>query len=415
MTPSPAATDPSLVLPILLSALIGAAVGAGAVALALRGATRRRQALHVARQEALQGRLRMLEAQLASQQLVLQSMTTGIVALDMQHRILSLNAAAERLLGITASLARGRLLPEVVRSPEIHRFVDDAFAGGGTARREVTLDTATAGILHLAAEPLLDPAGRTTGLLIAADDVTAERRLEAMRSDFAANVSHELRTPITNIKGYVETLLEIGLDQPQRVRHFLGVVQDNAKRLAQLVEDILALSSLEQRQARRRLTFEPVVLADLVARVVEDLGGAAEARDIRIESEVPAGAEVVGARSLLSQALANLLQNAVQYSPPHTRVRIEVTLEGDDGVTIGVRDEGPGIAEKHLPRLFERFYRVDKGRARDAGGTGLGLAIVKHIAIVHGGRVSVESVQGRGSTFRIHLPRTPPPDEDAEG
>lgn len=415
MTQVADANTPSLLLPIVAAALAGAAIGAGALAFVMRGAMRRRAALQRVRQEVLQNRLRVLEAQLASQQLVLQSMTTGILALDMQHRILSLNAAAERLLGVTGGAARGRMLPEVVRSPELHRFVEDAFTGGGTARREVTLDSASAGILFLAAEPLLDPSGRTTGILIAADDVTAERRLESMRSDFAANVSHELRTPITNIKGYVETLLEIGVDQPERVRHFLGVVQDNAKRLAQLVEDILALSSLEQRQARRRLQFEPVPIDPLVARAVENLGGAAEARGITIESSVQENAEIVGAPSLLDQALANLLQNAIQYSAPNTTVRIEVEAEADGGVAIAVRDQGPGIAEKHLARLFERFYRIDKGRSRTAGGTGLGLAIVKHIAIVHGGRVSVESLQGRGSTFKIHLPRNPPPEEETEG
>jgi len=306
------------------------------------------------------------------------------------------------------------LLPEVVRSPELHRFVEQAFDAGGTARREVTLDSATAGILFLAAEPLLDSSGRTTGVLIAADDVTAERRLESMRSDFAANVSHELRTPITNIKGYVETLLEIGVEDPSQVRHFLGVVQENAKRLARLVEDILALSSLEQRQAGARLEFEPVELESLVARVVDDLGPSADARGVRIEHRVAPRASVVGVGSLLAQALANLLQNAIQCSAANTTVRIEISAPSRDGIVIEVRDEGPGIAEKHLPRLFERFYRVDKGRTREAGGTGLGLAIVKHISLVHGGRVSVESALGRGSTFRMHLPATPPVEDRVE-
>lgn len=355
---------------------------------------------------ALDDRQRLLEAQLASQQLVLQSMTTGILALDMAQRVVSMNAAAERLFAVPGGAARGRLLQEVVRSPELHAFVNDALAAGGSARREVTLDSASAGILELAAAPMLDPRGAPAGLLIAADDVTAERRLESMRSDFAANVSHELRTPITNIKGYVETLLEIGWEDPARARQFLGVVQENARRLAQLVEDILALSSLEQRQAPQRLQFEEVSLDDLIGRVVDEIRGTADARQIRIDHAAPEGARIFASRSLLGQAVANLVQNAIQYSPPRTAVRIDVETN-DDTTTISVRDQGSGISEKHLPRLFERFYRVDAGRAREAGGTGLGLAIVKHIAMAHGGRVSVQSRLGEGSVFRLHLPNAP--------
>lgn len=396
-----------------LGALAGAVIAALAVrALALRRRDRAKR-VHAAQLDRLDLRIRALEAQLASQQLVLQSMTTGILALDMQQHVVSMNAAAERLFGVAAGAARGRLLQEVVRSPEIHRFINEANAAGGSARRELTLDTASAGILHLAAEPMLDGAGAPAGLLIAADDVTAERRLERMRSDFAANVSHELRTPITNIKGYVETLLEIGTESPDRSKQFLEVIQENARRLAQLVEDILALSSLEQRQARRRLQFDAFALDELIARVIEEIRATADAREIRLERAVPPGATVTGSRSLLGQAVANLLHNAIQYSPPRTVVRVEIE-SNQEGTVIAVRDQGAGIAERHLPRLFERFYRVDPGRARDAGGTGLGLAIVKHIALVHGGRVTVESRQGAGSVFRIHLPAVPPEDDETE-
>ncbi|MBX3355976.1 MAG: PAS domain-containing protein [Phycisphaeraceae bacterium] len=389
-----------MVATLLGAAAIGATVGAMLMVRSHRRATADLQA----RAAAVESRARLLEAQLASHQLVLQSMTTGIVALDEQQRIVSMNAAAERLFGIPGGSARGRLLPEVVRAPEVHRFVNDAIAAGGSARREITLDSASAGILQLAAEPMLDPRGTPAGLLIAADDVTAERRLEAMRSDFAANVSHELRTPITNIKGYVETLLDIGWEDPGRAQQFLGVIRDNARRLAQLVEDILSLSSLEQRQVHRRLQFEPVELRELVTGVLDEMQGTAEAREIQLMNEVPEGLTVTGSKSLLGQAVVNLVQNAVQYSAPRTTVRVRAEASGGQ-CTMSVHDQGPGIAAKHLPRLFERFYRVDHGRSREAGGTGLGLAIVKHIAMVHGGKVSVESELGRGSTFTIQLPK----------
>lgn len=396
---------PAGLIPLALL-IVGAITGATIAWTVAMRARRLAERSTLDRASALELRTRALEAQLASQQLVLQSMTTGILALDEQQRIVSLNAAAERLFAVSGGAARGRLLQEVIRSPEVHRFVNDAIATGGSAQREITIDSASAGILHLAAEPMLDPRGGPAGVLIAADDITAERRLESMRSDFAANVSHELRTPITNIKGYVETLLEIGWEDPARAQQFLGVVRDNARRLAQLVEDILALSSLEQRQARRTLQFERVPIAELVAGVIEEIRSTAEAREISIESCIAGDASVVGSRTLLGQAVANLLQNAIQYSAPRTAVRVEAEST-DQGTVICVRDEGPGIAEKHLPRLFERFYRVDAGRSREAGGTGLGLAIVKHIAMVHGGRVTVESRLGAGSAFRIHLPVQP--------
>ena len=394
----------------LILTILGLAVGAVIASIVASRQGNRAESIRLEQIATLEARIRFLEAQRASQQLVLQSMTTGILALDLQQRIVSLNVAAERLLGIPGVSSRGRLLQEVMRSPDLHRFINDAIAAGGSAQGEITLDSASAGILQLAAEPMLDAEGNPAGLLIAADDVTAERRLEAMRSDFAANVSHELRTPITNIKGYVETLLDIGWEDPARATQFLGIVRDNARRLAQLVEDILSLSSLEQRQARRRLQFESVRLVDLIAPVIDEIRGAAEARGISLASTIPEHASVVGSRSLLSQAVANLVQNSIQYSAPKTSVRVEVE-QNDGTTTIAVCDQGAGIAEKHLPRLFERFYRVDPGRAREAGGTGLGLAIVKHIAMVHGGRVSVESKQGAGSTFRIHLPAEPPVDD----
>ena len=351
----------------------------------------------------LWSRIRSLEAQGASQQLVFQSMTTGVMALDRQQRVLSVNAAAERVLGVGGGAVRGRLLQEVVRIPELHRFVGAALERGGAAQQEFRIDGAGAGILHAAAEPLLDASGATAGILVTLDDVTAERRLESMRSDFAANVSHELRTPITNIKGYAETLLEVGAEEPERTRRFLSIIAANARRLGQLVEDLLALASLEQPQARLGLELERVRLSDLAASVLEDLGRVAEARGVRLLVAVPPDLACTGSRSLLTQALANLVANAIQWSPAGGAVWIEGAVHPAETV-LSVRDEGAGIPEKHLPRLFERFYRVDRSRSRDSGGTGLGLAIVKHIAAVHGGRVDVESRLGSGSVFRIHLP-----------
>jgi two-component system phosphate regulon sensor histidine kinase PhoR len=225
-----------------------------------------------------------------------------------------------------------------------------------------------------------------------------------MRSEFAANVSHELRTPITNIKGYVETLLQVGVDNPAQMRRFLEIVHRNTVRLSGIVEDILTLAFLEEPEAKQSLARLPMPAGDIVRQVVEDLGSAANAKSIKVVTRLQTDTLVLANRSLAEQALANLVSNAVKYSGEGTQVTIEVADEGEL-VRLSVEDQGPGIAAKHLPRIFERFYRVDKARARTQGGTGLGLAIVKHIATIHGGRVDVTSQVSQGSRFSLFLPR----------
>ena len=224
-----------------------------------------------------------------------------------------------------------------------------------------------------------------------------------MRSEFAANVSHELRTPITNIKGYVETLLQVGIEDPQQRQKFLEIVHRNTVRLSGIVEDILTLAFLEEPESRHTLTRESVSMNKITAQVIEDLELTAQAKNVRLDLLAPQDIHVFVNRSLAEQALANLVSNAIKYSPADARVKIEVAL-GDRCARITVEDTGPGIASKHLPRIFERFYRVDKARARTQGGTGLGLAIVKHIATIHGGRVELTSELGRGCRVSLYLP-----------
>jgi two-component system phosphate regulon sensor histidine kinase PhoR len=225
-----------------------------------------------------------------------------------------------------------------------------------------------------------------------------------MRSEFAANVSHELRTPITNIKGYVETLLQVDLEDAARRRKFLEIIHRNTVRLSGIVEDILTLAFLEEPGSRQTLEFSPASVREMVNEVVDALGSAAAMKSITITVKVPDALTIDANHSLLEQALANLVSNAIRYSGEGTAVRIECTEEGDQ-VRISVHDQGPGIASRHLPRLFERFYRVDQARARAQGGTGLGLSIVKHIATIHGGGVDVTSQVGSGSSFSLLLPR----------
>lgn len=345
---------------------------------------------------------------------------TGLLSLDAQRRVRSTNAAVERILGVSGPAMRGRLLAECVRDPELLTFVEDSFASAeredavpraageralneSPRPAELQLQGPGAAAVMAAAEPLRRADGRIDGMIILIEDVTRLRRLESMRTDFAANVSHELRTPITNIKGYAETLQEVGFGDAAQARRFVEVIQRNAQRLAALVEDILLLSFLEQPGHAEQIEMHPIAIDDVIAEVLEELAPPAAARRIALDVSGPSRLTVMADRRLALQAIGNLVSNAVKFSPEGSTVRVRV-IRSDGLAEIAVADEGPGIPERHLHRIFERFYRVDKARSREQGGTGLGLSIVKHVARVHGGSVHAESVVGRGSTFRLLLP-----------
>lgn len=338
----------------------------------------------------------------------------GVLALDREQRIISINRAAERILGLTTRAARGVLLQDVTRYDALNRFVTDAIAGSQPTSDEFQLQSPIVGggriglSVRASSRPLLDHQGRSVGVLVFMTDVTRLRRLEAVRTDFAANVSHELRTPITSIRGYVDTLLEGPLNDPDATRQFLLVVQRNATRLSSIVDDMLALTSLERPDTAEHLNKVPAALADVIRPVLEltERERAQRGATIMVEGDTSLRASI--SAGLVEQALENLVSNAIRYSPPGKPIIIRCGAAelpgGAPGVELSVTDEGPGIPPEHLPRVFERFYRVDKSRGRDQGGTGLGLSIVKHIALAHGGKVTVESTLGKGSTFRLRLP-----------
>jgi len=243
--------------------------------------------------------------------------------------------------------------------------------------------------------------------------VTAIRRLERMRSEFVANVSHELKTPIAAVKGFAETLLGGAGGDPETQRAFLKIIHDESDRLNRLVNDILELSKIESRRAP--LLFSPVELGPFIGKTVELLAKEAERKNIRIETEVGDELYVEADEDRLRQIVVNVLSNAINYTPEGGRVRIQVepVASGDgqiaeeddyDAIRIRISDNGIGIPKKDLPRIFERFYRVDKARSRSSGGTGLGLSIVKHLVELHRGSIAVESTVGVGTTFTIELP-----------
>jgi len=353
--------------------------------------------------EELDQRLRDITRERNEREAVLESMVEGVLAVDPDRRILTLNGAAAGLLGVDPAEVEGAAIEEAVRNPDLQAVVAAAVSGHGPVEVDLTVHVG-GGDRYLQANGALLHAqrGEVVGAVVVLNDVTRLRRLEAVRRDFVANVSHELKTPITTIKGFAETLVDGAMDDPAAARRFLRIVSGQADRLNSIIEDLLALSTLEEGDGAE-VDLQETQLCDVLAVAVEVCAPKAEAKGITLLVDCAHGLRVEANPPLLEQAVVNLLDNAVKYSPDGTSVR--VTAAPDDGeVVVAVADEGQGVSREHLPRLFERFYRVDKARSRDLGGTGLGLAIVKHVAQVHGGRVSVDSVVGRGSTFRIHLP-----------
>jgi two-component system phosphate regulon sensor histidine kinase PhoR len=237
------------------------------------------------------------------------------------------------------------------------------------------------------------------------NDVTRLMKLETMRKDFAANVSHELRTPLTSMKGFVETLQDGAGDDPETRRKFLDIIHKQTDRLTALVQDLLLLSQVERDQETGVCELTPTALLPLLQETLKAYAEKAKSRRISLTLDCPATLSVNANELLLGQAVANLIDNALKYSHPDTAITISAATAGDK-ISIAVADQGVGIAPEHLDRLFERFYRVDKGRSRDQGGTGLGLAIAKHVAELHRGRIAAASRPGAGSTFTIELPRT---------
>ena len=338
------------------------------------------------------------------QEAILESMHEGVLALDTQERVITVNRAAEGLLGVVATQAKGHLIQEVVRNVTLQRLAAAAMHSTESATADIVLRGSEERFLQATATALRDAQGQDIGVLVVLNDVTQLRHLENIRRDFVSNVSHELKTPITSIKGFVETLRDGALDNREYAERFLGIIARHAERLHAIIEDLLALSRLEQSDESYDIPRSETTLTDVLQAAILDCAAKAEAQHVTV---VPACAVELRATvnaPLLEQAIVNLLENAITYSNPDSCVWVSARQD-DDMLVIEVRDQGVGIPHAHLDRIFERFYRVDKARGRERGGTGLGLAIVKHIAQVHGGQVAVVSTVGQGSTFTLYIPR----------
>ena len=346
-------------------------------------------------------RIRQLSVQQSEMQGILFAMSTGVIAMGLDGHVISMNPAASRILSLDELDVRGRPLERLGIDARLIDFARSVSEAGGHGSSEITLDSLEGRQIVIQSEPIHDDDDRQVGTVLVLDDVTRLRRLEAMRTDFASNVSHELRTPITAIQGYAELLLD-EQDNAKR-RRYIDVVTRNATRLSAIIEDLLSLSRLEDPEGSHLPEREILAVHELLDDVVRACSDEAAIRDIVLEIKCDEPLTCHGSSQLLEQAVSNLVVNAIRYGPPRSTVRLSAWSQ-DSSLHIAVADEGPGIDDSSRRRLFERFYRVDRGRSREVGGTGLGLAIVKHIVLAHGGSIDVETAPGEGSVFTVMLP-----------
>jgi two-component system, OmpR family, phosphate regulon sensor histidine kinase PhoR len=321
---------------------------------------------------------------------VIGSLVEGVAVVGRDGRIALENPSARAILG----QERG----EELADPELRELVTGAGASGSAAEREVELRGRS---LLVSAQPLRH---RDAVAVLVVYDVTGLRRLETVRRDFVANLTHELRTPVTAIRGYAETLVSTGVDEPTRLE-FLATIHRNAERIGRLVDDLLVLQELDARPAERP-AGEPVELAAVVGHVARTVQDRVERAGATLRVNIAPGLRVLADADRLEQVIENLVDNAIKYGASDRRggqVRVSSERDGEHAVRLVVEDDGPGIAPAHRERVFERFYRVDPGRSREHGGTGLGLAIVKHLAESMGGRVTLESGEGPGCRFVVEL------------
>jgi two-component system phosphate regulon sensor histidine kinase PhoR len=351
----------------------------------------------------LQGRLTEIARDSARLQAILAAMDDGVLAVDHRGHVILSNDTLRRSLRLQDPLGRHYL--EVVRHPQVERVLEEVLRTGERRVAEVALHHLRR-LYTVTGVPFPGLEGTPHGAVLTFQDATERRRVDEIRRDFAANASHELRTPLTSIRGFVEALEDGAVADPPTSRRFLEKIRLHADRMAALITDLLELSRLESGERPPR--WGEVAPRELLEEAAASLSSQAAAKKIEIDTTSDGVPSVVTDGARLRSILENLVENAVKYTPEGGRVDLTARPGPDATVLFEVADNGPGIAPEHLPRIFERFYRVDKARSRDLGGTGLGLAIVKHLAETMGAAVSVTSHVGEGTRFTVRVPPTPP-------
>ncbi|MCL0081520.1 phosphate regulon sensor histidine kinase PhoR [Peptococcaceae bacterium] len=332
---------------------------------------------------------------------ILNSMGDGVIALDDQGRILMINPILEKTFKIDTQTSSGKKSIEIIRNYELDQLLRQVLRDKQPLSCEIKFLMPRPKVFKVYATPLIGNDDCMVGVVALMHDITERRQLENMRSEFVANVSHELRTPLTSISGFLETLLDGAVEDAQTTTRFLEIMKQETNRLTRLVDDLLKLSKLED----QKITFkkQPINISKVIYQTVQTFKPQAAEKDIQlhltIADKIP---QIKGDKDLIMQVMVNLVDNAIKYTPSGGKVAIKAGVVSEN-IEVAVQNSGLGIPKESLPRVFERFYRVDKARSRDAGGTGLGLAIVKHVIELHGGRIQVKS-SSKGTTFTFRLP-----------
>lgn len=351
----------------------------------------------------LQDKIRMADEEKEKLQAVFAGMAEGIVVLDAHHRIETINRGMERMLSRRREDIVGRTLLEAFRNVPLHDALERFRQIGETVSQEISLGDDRSAVMDVTVSAIQGDTRRGKKTILVFHDVTRLKKLERVRTDFVANVTHEIRTPLTAIIGFVETLLQGALDDKKTSRKFLETIRENSQRLNRLVDDLLTLSGIELGEVT--LHPEDLSVAESIEQVLTVVAARAAEKSLKLVREIPEGLPRIRAdRDRLTQVLLNIVDNAVKFTPKGGTVAVTASPGEEGFLTIRVADTGVGIPKGEIPRLGERFYRVDRTRSRELGGTGLGLSIVKHLMKVHGGRMSIDSTMGHGTTVSLHFP-----------
>ncbi|WP_047981618.1 two-component system histidine kinase PnpS [Ornithinibacillus contaminans] len=333
---------------------------------------------------------------------VIENIQSGLVLIDEKGYIHLVNKKFLSIFGKAERDYVGYLYYDVLENEKIHKTIQQTFLYEENVKHSVSVANETKQYFEVIGAPIFDERNLLKGAVLVLYDITELKKLEAMRKDFVANVSHELKTPITSIRGFSETLLDDDLQDIDTARQFLGIINEESKRLQVLIEDLLTLSKLEKEDSS--LSLVPVKVSLLLEEVLPIVRHQAEQSGVELQVEAENDLTITADQNGVKQVIINLLANAINYTPEHGRVTLRV-VEEKDKIHLTVQDTGIGIPKEAQTRIFERFYRVDKARSRNTGGTGLGLAIVKHIVELHKGNITVESELGKGTSFHVFFPK----------